>query len=495
VKSPAHAGPTTTTGPGDAGCAYDRVPFHGMSVPSADCRRMELLGRLFGLAPASAPHSRILELGCGNGAHLLPSALQHPQSTFIGCDLSADALASARRLVEELRLTNVDLRHTDLSDVDEGWGCFDYIWCHDVFSWVAPEVRQRILAILRRNLTPQGVGFISYDAFPGWHLHGIARDLIRYHAGALEDPRQAVDEARTILAMAAAVQDQDSGPYAALLREEYVSFSAMNDDQLYHLAFTEHHQPFYFHEFTQVIGDAGLQFLADGDLARLSRLGQPATVRAFLDARPPAGQQQYVDFLKNCTTRNALVCHREVRLLETPDDTVLHDSWISRASTPREELSSRDAQFQQALFRLEERRPEYVAFGDLTRSGPAPTGLVMEAWAAGALDVVLSPPGLSSCISDHPAVSPLVRLQASDSPTVSNQKLEPVRLMDLERHVVTLLDGAHSRGAVTESVARELQSGRITDGWALRLKYDHVDADRLTADILRYLRDHALLVA
>jgi methyltransferase-like protein len=89
----------------------------------------------------------------------------------------------------------------------------------------------------------------------------------------------------------------------------------------------------------------------------------------------------------------------------------------------------------------------------------------------------------------------LVRLQAKEGPTVTNQKCEPVRLTDLERHVVALLDGAHSTHAVAESVAREIQSGRIADGWALRLKYDEVDADRLTGDILRYLRDHALLVA
>ena len=456
---------------------------------------MEVLARLFGLAPASAAQSRVLELGCGSGAHLLPSALQHPQSSFIGCDLSAGALASARRIVEELRLTNVELRHADLSVVDEEWGCFDYIWCHDVFSWVAPDVRQRILAILRCNLAPQGVGFVSYDAFPGWHLHGVARDLIRYHAGPLTDPRQAVDEARAILAMAAAVQDQDPAPYAALLREEYVSFSAMTDDQLYHLAFSEHHQPFYFHEFTQVIGKAGLQFLADADVARLSGPREPATVRAFLDALPSAGQRQYVDFLKNCTTRNALVCHGEVQLLSTPDESVLRDSWISRASAAHGELSTPDAQIQEALVRLEERRPEFVAFGDLTRSGPLPTGLVMDAWAAGALDVVLSPPGLSRRISDHPAVSPLVRLQAKESSTVTNQKCEPVRLTDLDRHVVTLLDGAHSTQVVTESVAHEIRSGRITDGWALRLRYDELDADRLTGDILRYLRDHALLVA
>jgi methyltransferase-like protein len=89
----------------------------------------------------------------------------------------------------------------------------------------------------------------------------------------------------------------------------------------------------------------------------------------------------------------------------------------------------------------------------------------------------------------------LVRLQARERATVTNQKLETVRLTDLDRHVVTLLDGAHSTHTVVESVDREVQSGRITDDWAVRLKYDQLDAERLTGDILQYLRDHALLVA
>ncbi|MEO6236015.1 MAG: class I SAM-dependent methyltransferase [Vicinamibacterales bacterium] len=495
MKSPAQVGPSTITGPGAGVYAYDRVPFHGRSVPGADCRRMEVVARLFGLASASAAQSRVLELGCGSGAHLLPSAVQHPHSSFVGCDLSGGALEAARRSIEELSLTNVEVRHADLREVDHGWGCFDYIWCHDVFSWVAPDVRQRILAILRGNLAPHGVAFVSYDALPGWHLHGVARDLMRYHAGAFTDPRQAVDQARAILAMAATAQDEDDGPYAALLREEYVSVSAMRDDQLFHLAFSAHHRPFYFHEFTRAIGEAGLQFLADADVpGRLGRR-EPAAARAFLDALPREGRQQYVDFLKNCTSRNALVCHREVQLRQTPDESVLRDSWISRATAPHGELSVPDALVQEALVRLEERHPEFVAFGDLTRSGALPTGFVVDAWAAGALDVVLSPPGIASRISDHPAVTPLVRLQARESPTVTNQKCEPVRLTDLDRHVVALLDGAHSIHAVTESVASEIQSGRIADGWALRLKYDDVDAVRLTGDILLYLRDQALLVA
>ena len=117
---------------------YDRVPFRSPSVPAADCRRIELIARLFGLTAAPSAQARVLELGCGTAANLIPLALAHPRACFIGCDLSRSALASAQRIIEGLGLTNVELRHVDICDVDDGWGSFDYILCQDVFSWVAP---------------------------------------------------------------------------------------------------------------------------------------------------------------------------------------------------------------------------------------------------------------------------------------------------------------------------------------------------------------------
>ena len=200
---------------------YDRVPFRSGSVANADCRRLELIARLFGLTAAPCAHARILELGCGSAANLIPLALEYPGSHFIGCDLSASALAIAQRLIDGLGLTNVELRLADICAVDEGWGSFDYILCHDVFSWVRPGVRQKILTIARRNLAARGVGYISYDVLPGWRLRGIVRDMMRYHAAGFTDPREAVDQARAMLAMGAAVQDQGPGPYAELLRDEY----------------------------------------------------------------------------------------------------------------------------------------------------------------------------------------------------------------------------------------------------------------------------------
>jgi trans-aconitate methyltransferase len=452
---------------------YDRVPFRSSSVANADCRRIELIARLFGLTAAPCAHARILELGCGSAANLIPLALEYPGARFVGCDLSESALATAQRLIDGLGLTNVELRLADICEVDGGWGSFDYILCHDVFSWVRPGVRQKILTIARRNLAARGVGYISYDVLPGWQLRGIVRDMMRYHAAGFTDPREAVDQARAMLAMGAAVQDQQPGPYAELLRDEYYVFSTIGDEQLYHLAFTEHHQPFYFHEFGRLIEQADLQVLGDADVTRLVGPREPTAVREFLDELPWLKQQQYLDFLTNGTSRGALVCHRDVEIGSHPDDSVLCDAWISLATGCRKPVAAASP-IEHALSCLEKRRPEFVPLSNLAdHNGASSMRPFMEACAARTIDVTLSPPRLSSRISDYPTVSKLVRLQARDGSTVTNHKGEAVRLTDLARHVVTLLDGVHSLDAVAQSVGEQMQTDRI----------------------LRLLRDHALLVA
>jgi SAM-dependent methyltransferase len=471
------------------------VPFRSTSVPGADCRRIEVIARLFGVPAAACAQARILELGCGTAANLIALALEHPRTCFIGCDLSRNALASAQRLVDSLGLRNVELRHVDICDVDDGWGSFDYIVCHDVFSWVGPDVRQKILTIQNRNLASHGVGYVSFDALPGWQLHGIARDMMQYHAAGLSDPQQAVDHARAMLAMGAAVQDQNEGPYAALLREEYFILSRISDEQLYHLAFTEHHQPFYLHEFIRLVGEAGLQFLGDSDPTRLFGPSGPAAVRAFLDPLPRSDQQQYSDFLVNCTCHGALVCHGDVQILSRPDDGVLHDCWISRTTAARDERVARKPPTEEALRCLEDSRPEFVAFRDLVRTDLAPMTDFLDVYAAGLIDVALAPRRLSGHVSDRPTVSPLVRLQAQDGATVTNQNCETVRLTDLARHVATILDGAHSKNDVVESVGQEIEAGRAGNERVLRLQDEDLNAERVTGDILLRLRDQALLVA
>ena len=438
-----------------SGHRYDVFPYVGTAVPAAHVGRLESIASLFGMAPAAPAAARVLELGCGTGANLLPLALDNPHATIVGCDLACTAIACARDMADALGITNLEFRHADLADVNEGWGEFDYILCHDVFSWVAPEVRHKILEIHARNLAPHGVGYISYDALPGWRLHDVAREMMRYHTRRLEGSRETVEQARAMLAMAAEVQDQNPGTYASLIRDEYCLLSGIPDEQLYHLVSEEHHQPFYFHEFIEKVHGATLQWLANAGLER-PWLSEDAP--AFLRQASRHEQQQYLDFFTNCTFRRALVCRGDVQLCRRPDEQVLRRLWIGLTSAATvepafasggmrlradgREVRTSDPTTSEALRRLDEVRPELVPCSQLFGlQGALPVDFLMNAMGSGAIDGVLTPFSLTNQIGEFPAVSPLVRLQARQGGLVTNQKSEPVQLSGLMRYVAQRLDG------------------------------------------------------
>src|SRR5690606_14283306 len=129
-------------------------------------------------------------------------------------------IEDGQRTVEALGLTNIELRHASILDVDDSYGRFDYVICHGVFSWVPNEVQDKIFDICAALLNPQGVAYISYNTYPGWHMRGMIRDMMRYHAERFTTPKIRTRQARALLDfLAQSVRDQESA-YTRLLKQE-----------------------------------------------------------------------------------------------------------------------------------------------------------------------------------------------------------------------------------------------------------------------------------
>ena len=144
---------------------------------------------LRGLEPAPINRCRVLELGCGVGLNILGMAFQLPSSEFVGLDLAQRPIASGQASVTGLGLQNISLHSMDLCDASpERFGTFDFIIAHGLYSWVPQPVRERILALCREMLNPQGVAYVSYNAYPGNHLRDLVRGMMRFHTAGLEDP-------------------------------------------------------------------------------------------------------------------------------------------------------------------------------------------------------------------------------------------------------------------------------------------------------------------
>ena len=217
--------------PANEPTSYDRVPYKSHPFQQAHPDRMATIATLFGMQPAPVESCRVLELGCASGGNLLPMADQFPESRFLGIDASSRQIADGRELLAESSVKNVELRCQDILKFESDQP-FDYIICHGVYSWVPDQVREKILDICRQFLTPQGVAYVSYNTYPGWHMKGMIRDIMRFRGQSFDDPRQKLDQARGLLAFLSNSVKGENNPYGLLLKQELESIGR-KDDPIY----------------------------------------------------------------------------------------------------------------------------------------------------------------------------------------------------------------------------------------------------------------------
>ena len=104
--------------------------------------RIGALAQLYGLASPPPSKCTMLELGCGDGGNLIPLAEAYPESSFVGIDLSKDAIDKGQAEARELGLSNITLMCGDLASKQIEPDAYDFVACHGVYSWVAPDIQQ-----------------------------------------------------------------------------------------------------------------------------------------------------------------------------------------------------------------------------------------------------------------------------------------------------------------------------------------------------------------
>lgn len=300
--------------------SYDEVPYASYPFPQTHPSHLAVVATLFGLQPPPVQQCRVLELGCAAGGNLLPLAEALPQGSFVGVDLSARQIADGQRVLQALGLTNVRLVHASILDLNRSWGQFDYILCHGVYSWVPDQVREKILDICAEQLSPQGVAYISYNTYPGWHMRGMIRDMMRYHALRFATPGERIRQARALLDFLAQATRIDGGPYATLLRMELEYLRQQADYYLYHEHLEEVNEPVYFHEFIAAAQRHGLNYLGEAQITTMLSSNFPYEVQQALQIIAPdqIQSEQYLDFIRNRMFRETLLVRGDVQ----PDWTV-----------------------------------------------------------------------------------------------------------------------------------------------------------------------------
>ena len=300
--------------------SYDAVPYESFPYSDTHPERLFTVATLFGLTPAPPARCRVLELGCGSGGNLLPMAEGLPDSEFVGIDLSARAAAEGAALVRDLGLPNVRILHAGISDVDAAYGTFDYVIAHGVFSWVPTEVQDKLLEVCGTRLSPNGVAFVSYNTYPGWHMRGMIRDMMRYHALRFPEPEKRIEQARALLDfLIQAAKVQEGSAYSVMLKSELETLRRVSDNYLYHDHLAEVNDPLYFHQFVERAGRQGLKYLGEAVVGLMvpGNLGPEVEKSLRMLGSDMLQTEQFMDFVRNRTFRQSLLVRESARPLYT----------------------------------------------------------------------------------------------------------------------------------------------------------------------------------
>ena len=240
----------------------DDVPYVRHFIADLSPTRLRLVAALNGLAPPPAVDFDYCELGCAHGDTLAALAAAHPEARFLGVDLSATHVASAKRLARDGSLENIGVLERDFSAlVREDVGEFDYIVAHGVLSWVSPEKRRALLDFAKAKLKPGGLLHVSYNAMPGWASVEPLRQLLLF-GGARVASGTSVERARSGLEFAQSMERAGAEYFAKnpAASEMLETMAKAGLPYIVHEYLHEHWAPMYFARVAWEMAESELHF-------------------------------------------------------------------------------------------------------------------------------------------------------------------------------------------------------------------------------------------
>jgi SAM-dependent methyltransferase len=304
--------------------AYDQVNYEGRVFSDTHPQRLQAVAKLFGLQAPALDTCSVLELGCGDGANLIPMAAHLLHARFVGVDLANMPIERGKQRIQRLGLENIHLLHADVSKLGESLGKFDYIIAHGLYSWVPSVVRDGILELVRCSLTDSGVAFISYNALPGCRLRHLVREMLQFRFGARAFEFDTIPEARAFLGAFAGLsvdkkdhtigEDAPKVPYLETLKSEIQFVLSLPDHVLFHDDMSAFAAPFYLHEFAAAAQAFGLEYLGEPGIDTMfPKAGSESFNTSSAGWIPPladewVAKQQYLDFALGRRFKQSLLC-------------------------------------------------------------------------------------------------------------------------------------------------------------------------------------------
>lgn len=489
--------------------SYDEVPYPTTSHVFTHPDNLATAAVLLGMTPTPATSCRVLELGCAGGGNLIPMALELPESTFVGIDASAVQISEGEAAVAAIGCQNITFKYLDILEVTPELGQFDYILVHGIFSWVPAPVRDKILQICRQNLAPNGVAYVSYNTYPGWHMLENIREMMLYHTRQATEPRLRIAQAREVLSfmtesLVTASELSNSRlikAYAGFLQSEAEHIGSSTDSYVYHEELETVNDPIYFHEFAAWAVGHGLQYLCEANFSDIFLNDFPPQTSSDLlkMAHDLIELEQYMDFLRNRTFRKTLLVHEEVRIsrqLRPERVQSLYVASNARSTSPKpdarsiaveEFINPEGLKFatdhpvtKAALLTLAEIWPQAVSFTELLERAYAclgeaasPTARAQDAQVLSAnllkgyaysgrlIELRTWAPRFASQVSERPVASPWARYQIQSGPEVTNLCHTRAELKGIAQYVLSHLDGKHDRVELLAGLEQSVAAGTL----------------------------------
>lgn len=251
--------------------AYDELPYRAAPIEWTAPERLALASLLHGGPRLSLDAGyRVLELGCADGANLLPMAWYRRHASFVGVDGAGTQIELARGRAAALGLQNLAYVHADFEHADaelDGQfdGQFDVILAHGVLSWIPTAARDALLRLCARRLRPGGLFYVNYNAKPGWNVRGMVREFVLAQTAGVGGLRARAEAAREACRRLVDAMGGEEHAYRRLMIDELCLVRDGDLSYVAHEFLAPDNHAYWRSEMTALLAEHGLRYVADAD--------------------------------------------------------------------------------------------------------------------------------------------------------------------------------------------------------------------------------------
>ncbi len=469
--------------------AYDEFDYPGYSFPNTHPGQLAVMAVLHGLSPAAVDNCRVLEIGCGEGANLIPMAHAFPRGEFTGFDLAGGPIRRGLERARTLGLRNLRLFQADLLDLGPEdqrgvLGQYDYILAHGLYTWVPEPVRDGLLALCSKHLAPGGVAFISYNAWPGSYIRNIFREVLSRAAdGGTQTEEQIAQGLNLFEALIQARAEND--PWRGLFEDQLAKMRCRAPNTTCHDELAPAYNPVWFSAFVRHARSHGLEYLSDAELPVPT---DPCFHNELMtQVRGAAGddpirQEELLDFSRMRMYRETLLVHAGQPIRQEPEPRALRTMRFASSAVSAEgerpgqrfygiQGGPRVALDQAPAIAVMERLiaawPRTLSFeetsGAMTEGGlradADPARLLLQMAIARMIELHTWQPAVVNALSDRPEVAAISRHEAAQRPYTANLWHGTVQLEDpVVRKLLLLADGTRTREEMLAALVLEFSS-------------------------------------